>query len=63
MKIKEILSELQLAAGKNASVDFTPEVAEECENYQNFVSVLSSKKCKISFRWHRGISKQRCKRR
>lgn len=39
--IKEILSELQLAAGKNASVDFALEVAEECQDYPFVFEILS----------------------
>lgn len=39
--IKEILSELQLAAGKNASVDFALEVAVECGDYPLIIEILS----------------------
>lgn len=41
MWIKEIFSELQLAAGKNASVDFALAVAEECEGYPFIIKILS----------------------
>lgn len=41
MWIKEILSDLQLAAGQNASVDFALDVAEEFQGYPFIIKILS----------------------
>lgn len=43
--IKTIFSDLQLAAGKNASVDFALAVAEECVGYPFIIKILSQYRC------------------
>lgn len=58
MWIKEIFSELQLAAGKNASVDFALAVAEECEGYPFIIKILSQFRRPNRAKYHSDSSKE-----